>query len=439
MRKYVKVLMAGTVILGATSFASAEDVEINYWMWDGNQAPVYRKCADAFEAANPGIKIKITQDGWENYWTTLTTSFVSGGTPDVFVNHLTRFPEFVANGILTDLTPLIAQDKVDLSIYKPGLAEAWNKDGKQWGLPKDWDTIALVYEKKAVTDAGLTEDELKSLAWNPDDGGTFEKAVAKLTIDANGKRGDDPAFDKSNVAKYGYISANSVGTGFGQVEWSPLAVSAGFKYIDQPFGKKFLFDSPALLKTLIYLRDLALVKGYAISQEKAGNLGAGALFLSGKLALSPQGSWSIAQLQDTAPGPIGFAPVPIGPEGRKSMLNGLSDAISASSPHQAEAWKWVKYLGSAACQDVVGQSGVVFPAIPSGTEAAFKAHQAKGLDVSAFTGVATPETTFAFPLSDHGSEIAPILQKAVDQVLLGQGDPAEALKAGTDEANALLQ
>jgi hypothetical protein len=38
-------------------------------------------------------------------------------------------------------------------------------------------------------------------------------------------------------------------------------------------------------------------------------------------------------------------PVAKGPDGRKSMFNGLADSIWIGSKHKAEAWKWVKFLG----------------------------------------------------------------------------------------------
>lgn len=437
MKKLLMTTVAAGVLMSSAIPAFSQDpVEITYSMWDGVQVPVYQKCADAFQAANPGIKIKITQDGWDNYWTTLMTSFVSGGAPDAFVNHVTRFPELVANNQLLDLTPLIAQDKVDLAIYKGGLAQTWNKDGKQWGLPKDWDTIALVYSKQAVADAGINEADLQNLTWNPDDGGTFGQVVAKLAVDNNGKRGDDAAFDKANVKQYGFLS---IGDAYGQSSWSAFATSAGFKYIDQPFGKTYYYDNPALVKTLTWFRDLALTKGVSISQELAGNLEAPALFVGGKIAMGPAGSWTISSLKDTAQGPFGFAPMPTGPNGRRSMMNGLADTISASTQHPAEAWKWVQYLGSAACQDVVGASGIVFPAIQSGTDAAVKAHKDGGLDVNAYTVVATPETTFAFPLTDYGNQINDILKPAITKILLNQGDAAETLKTANDEVNKLLQ
>lgn len=438
----MKKLVAGSLIASTAlttlglAPAAAADVTLNYWMWDGNQAPVYRQCADKFEAANPGIKIRITQDSWDNYWTTLTTGFVSGNAPDVFVNHLSRFPEFLANGVMEDLTDRVAADKVDMKAYLPGLAETWNKDGHQWGLPKDWDTIALVYNRKMLADAGVKEADLQTLDWNPRDGGSFGKLVARLTVDQNGKHGDEAGFDKSKVAVYGW--ATNPADAYGQNQWSFLAASAGFKGIDKPWGTKYGYDSAALVDTLSWLRDLALVKGYAISQENIGKLNASGLFSAGKVALVPDGSWMISSYRDTTKFDFGFAPLPKGPEGRKSMFNGLADSIWSGSGHKDEAWKWVKYLGGADCQNTVGAAGVVFPARPQADTAAVAAHKAKGLDVTAFTALATPETTFPFPISDHGSEISTILRTAIENVMLGKGDAAALMKAANDEVNGMF-
>ena len=251
--KIAKILATATAISALLSgVARAEDVTISYWMWDGNQSPEYRKCADKFEAANPGIKIDVKQEGWDNYWTNLTTGFVAGTAPDVFVNHLSRFPEFLTNGVMVDLTDRIAADKTEMTGYIPGLAESWNKEGRQFGLPKDWDTVALVYNKKMVADAGVSEEEMMNLDWNPKDGGSFGKVLAKLSVDEAGKHGDQEGFDKSKVATYGMVS-NRKGD-YGQTEWSWLAVSNGFKYIDKPWGTKFSYDDPKLAETFDWIK-----------------------------------------------------------------------------------------------------------------------------------------------------------------------------------------
>lgn len=438
MKKIIASLLTATTLAGALGSAvAAEPVEIKYWMWDGNQSPVYRQCADKFEAANPDIKITIKQDGWDNYWSTLTTGFVAGTAPDVFVNHVSHLPEFLANGVTLDLADHIAADKVDLKAYIPGLAETWSKDGKQWGLPKDWDTIAFFYNKDMIKAAGISEDELRNLTWNPQDGGTFQQVVAKLSIDKDGKHGNEAGYDARNVAVYGFAT-DATDLGFGQTQWSFFAASNGVKFIDQAWGTKYLYDDPKLAETMGWFRDLALKHGFSVPQEHSSNLLAVALFSAGKAAIVPDGSWNISSYRDTVKFPFGIAPLAVGPKGRWSMFNGVADSIWSGSKHPEEAWQWVKYLGSSECQSIVGKSGVVFPARPEGVKLAEEAHKADGLDVSAFTLVAKPESTFSYPISDHGGEIKAILDTAVSKILLDQGEPAEVLKSANDEINTLF-
>ncbi|MGL4648551.1 MAG: ABC transporter substrate-binding protein, partial [Caldilineaceae bacterium] len=162
---------------------SGEAVTIQYWLWDANQLPAYQACADAFQTQNPNISISITQSGWDDYWNTIQTGMVAGTAPDVFTNHLAKYPEFAAKEQLVDIQPFVERDAVDLSVYLGELADLWARDGKRFGLPKDWDTVALAYNETALAAAGVTVDEVNSATWNPDDGGTFGELIAKMTID----------------------------------------------------------------------------------------------------------------------------------------------------------------------------------------------------------------------------------------------------------------
>src|SRR5512147_1069511 len=134
------VAVVAVLMLGVTLVSAQDPTPIQYWLWDANQLPAYEQCATDFEAANPGIDVQITQLGWNDYWTGITTGFVSGTAPDVFTNHLAKYPEFVELGQLVDLQPLVERDGVATDIYYPGLAELWTRDGARFGLPKDWDT-----------------------------------------------------------------------------------------------------------------------------------------------------------------------------------------------------------------------------------------------------------------------------------------------------------
>ena len=129
---------------------SGEAVTIEYWLWDANQLPAYQACADAFMAANPNITVNITQSGWDDYWNNIQTGMVAGTAPDVFTDHLAKYPEFAAKEQLVDIQPYVERDGVDLGVYLGELADLWARDGKRFGLPKDWDTIAIVYNQDAT-------------------------------------------------------------------------------------------------------------------------------------------------------------------------------------------------------------------------------------------------------------------------------------------------
>jgi multiple sugar transport system substrate-binding protein len=417
------------------------EVNITYSLWDTNQLVPYQQCATDFMAKNPNIKIEITQMGWSDYWTNLQTSMAAGNAPDVFTNHLAKYPEFASKNQLVDIQPLVERDKVDMSIYLPGLADLWSRDGKRFGLPKDWDTVAVVYNEDMLEKAGITVEELNNATWNPQDGGTFEQMIAKLTLDENGENALDPTFDSSNIVQYGFtpFATSDSGGPYGQTQYSHFAYSNGWKFNDGLYDTKYYYDDPKLIETITWMQNLMLEKHYAIPFTDVASLGGAALFSSGKVAMTTDGSWMITYYANPTP-KAGFARLPLGPEGRKSMFNGLADSIWVGSKHQEEAWQWVKYLASPECANIVGEAGVVFPAQEVAVNKAVEAYKAKGLNISAFTLQALePEGTFLFPVTDHASEITAIMNEVMGSIWLGQADPATALPDANEKVNALFQ
>jgi multiple sugar transport system substrate-binding protein len=418
-----------------------EQVTLKYSLWAANQQPAYQKCADDFTAKNPNIKIEISQLNWPDYWANLQTGFTAGTAPDVFTDHLAYYPTFMSKGQLVDIQPLVDRDKVDLSIYLPGLADLWVRDGKRYGLPKDWDTIAITYNKDMLDKAGVTVDEVNNMTWNPTDGGTFQQIIAKLTLDKNGKNALDPAFDKNNIVQYGFtfFSDTGNGTAYGQQQWSYLVVGNGAKYVDKVFGTKYYYDDPKFAQAIDWVARMMNVTHYAVPYTDIKSLGGSSLFQAGKVAMISDGSWMISfYKEDTFP--TGFALLPTGPAGRKSMFNGLTDGIWSGTKHQEEAWQWVKYLASPECANTFGEFGVAFPAQSAAVDKALAAMQSTGLDVSAFTKEAKdPNGTFLYPLTDHALEINDIMNETMDAIFLGTVDAASALKEANAKVNALFQ
>jgi len=430
-----KLFLALTLFLFGLGATQAQT--ISYALWDTNQLPAYQQCAADFTAES-GITVEIEQLGWDDYWSFIQTGFVSGEAPDVFTNHLAKYPEFASLGQLVDIAPLVERDGVATDIYYEGLAELWVKDGARYGLPKDWDTIAIVYNKDALEAAGVTEEELNAATWNYDDGGSFEEIIARLTVDANGNNGLSPDFDPNNVEQYGFVTDFGGAGAYGQTQWSWLTHTTGFEFNNGTWGDEYYYDDPRFTSTLQWMADLMTEKGYMPSLEDQGSLGHVALFQSGTSALVSDGSWMIGTYLSSE-FDVGFARLPIGPEGRKSMFNGLADSIWVGTDEVEASWEWVKYLGSEACQTVVGESGVVFPAIPAAADLSLQVRADAGVDVSAFTLQAAEENgTFLFPITDYGSEINTIMAEAVQTLGLGEGDAVSLFGEANEEINDLF-
>jgi len=418
--------------------AAGEPVTIRYALWDSAQQPAYEACAAAFQEANPNITVAVEQAGWDDYWNTIQTGFVSGDAPDVFTDHLAKFPEFAVKEQIMDIQPWVDRDGVDTGMYITGLADLWVREGKRYGLPKDWDTIAVVYNAEMLEAAGIDPAIMETWTWNPQDGGTFEEAIAQLTLDANGNNGLSPDFDKENVVQYGFIHQGSGGFS-GQTQWSSFAASNGFKFTDGPWTTKYYYDDPKLAETMDWYVGL-IEKGYAPPLADVTSLGPQQLLISGEGAMTTDGSWQIGNYVSNASFPVGFGLLQVGPEGRKSMFNGLADSIYVGTEHPEEAWEWVKFAASPECANIVGDSGVVFPAIQSGVEKSVAVREAAGVDVTAFTEEALdPNGTFLFPITDNGAEIANIMTPVMDSILLGEVDAATALQEANEEVNALFE
>jgi multiple sugar transport system substrate-binding protein len=306
----------------------------------------------------------------------------------------------------------------------------------------------MFYSGDALKAAGVDPAQLQDLTWNPQDGGTFEKLIAHLTIDTKGVRGDQPGFDKTHVKTYGLGSDGSGGNGWGQTQWSAFTGSAGWQATDKnPWGTHFNLDQPAYQDTLKWYFGLAR-KGYMPSfAEIGGNnpVGPDKQIQSGIAAMALSGSWMISTFSNLTDAKgkkldIGLAPTPIGPSGKRaSMFNGLADSVTTLSKQPENAAKWVKFLSGEQCQDIIGQSGVVFPARPKATDLAIAYNKEKRhLDVTPFTQQVAQGTTFLFPVTTNAADITALMQPRLDSVYIGSS-PVTSMTTLNTQLNNLFK
>jgi multiple sugar transport system substrate-binding protein len=112
----------------------------------------------------------------------------------------------------------------------------------------------------------------------------------------------------------------------------------------------------------------------------------------------------------------------------------------AGGKHKDQAWEWIKYLASADCQTVVGDTGVIFPANKEASEASVAARAELGLDASVFLSYSEdPNGTFLIPINYNGAEMSQIVQDAIQSVALGTNDAQTALADANAKVNALFE
>ena len=142
-----------TAAAGSDSSSGYSTDKITINIWDSNQQEGLQQIADDWTAKS-GVKVNIEVIDWDNYWTLLEAGASGGEMPDVFWMHSNTAQMYMENNILLDLTDYIAADaNVTEDKYYDGVWKLYSSGGKQYALPKDHDTIALLYNK-AIFDMG---------------------------------------------------------------------------------------------------------------------------------------------------------------------------------------------------------------------------------------------------------------------------------------------
>lgn len=177
----VAVAVAAGAVISAPANSATKTTTLTVWSTGGDaDALVLGAAGKAFEAANPGVKVKVEAIGWGDGYAKVLAAAASKSGPDVFTGGLSWGISAGEKGALTDLRPLgIAtsiQPKVPAQIYK---ALIGYKSSKVYAVPYDLTLMMMFYDKTTLKDAGITSAP-KTIA-------EFNAAAAKLKATAGVK------------------------------------------------------------------------------------------------------------------------------------------------------------------------------------------------------------------------------------------------------------
>jgi multiple sugar transport system substrate-binding protein len=419
----------------SNSGTSSGKVHLTYALWDPNEEVGYKKSIAVFEQAHPNITVSVVQIPYPNYQEKLQEEFTSGTGPDIFWVNTPWLSTWIKDGLMMNLAPDIAKAHINMSQYIPSLVSLHTYQGAIYGLPKDWDTIAVYYNENYFAAHHIPVPT--SWSWNTTNGGSFLHTLAEATIDTNGVNALSPNFNPNTVATYGAEMDNAMQTG-----WGNFLAEDGVFTIPQAFASSTSFNTPKADQVFQFIRNLmykyhVLVPGSELGSNATDPSSENnALFAAGKIAMQIGGDWETTGTYADVGGKfkIGVIPLPAGPDGTWSVFNGLIDAINPHTPNFQATWELEQWLGSAASEKIMGEGGYIWPAIPSLDPLFVNYWASKGLNMSAFLNESKGNLT-NWPNTPGMNQGLTDMQRDMGPIWLGPGTLAQTSAAIATAAN----
>jgi multiple sugar transport system substrate-binding protein len=364
MKKLFFVLVMAALLLSACGSQPAAQgpVEITFTMWGApEELAVWQAVVDDFHKANPDITVKVDVSDWESYWTKLNTLIAGGTPPDVFAMDAPLFLDWQSRGALLNLQPYIDANPGFLDGVYPQTLTAYETADGYYGLPRDFQTIVLFYNKDMFDAAGVpypTED------WTYAD---LMAAAKQLTVDTDGD---------GKIDQYGLWSD----TWDMELLWSEAIWANGGEIISQDHSKTLIGEGGAM-DAWKYI-DSLYKEGVMPTPTAAGEFG-GDLFQAGKAAMTTIGHWAVPGYVQSG---INFdvVPMPSGPAGEATSVNSAGFVISKDSKNKDAAFEFVKFAMSEAGQKRLAELGFAIPVLKSVAESDAYLKQPGNLDQRVF-------------------------------------------------------
>jgi multiple sugar transport system substrate-binding protein len=319
------------------------NVDVTFITTQTNDADVkiYQQLADAFHAENPTITVKISPTDRTNYDQKLLTYVQAGTLADIVQTNDNFAKPFKDAGITQDMIPFAQKTGFPYQDFDPTFLNLGIVDGQLHMLPKEGDILVPFINMRMAKEAGVKVPTDFDPAKTPD-GWTWDDFMAmckRLTVDANGKRGDEAGFDKSNVAIYG--ASMSIDQWYTYV---PAVLADGGTFVTDDLSKATL-NSPAGIAAFKRLTD-PVKDGYWAPLTLIQSLSnqSGNVFAAGKAAIaSLQRLWATT-LRASLTDDFDVVHFPKGTVKRVTGEGTLGFALTAKSKHPDEAWKFLSWM-----------------------------------------------------------------------------------------------
>lgn len=276
-----------------------------------------------FERMHPDVKIRLNSSlGDTGYDAKLLTLIAGELSPDVI--HVTQqnFPFYAVKDILLDVNPLIEKDpEFNIEDYFEPVMDGMRYRGKLLGLPSDFSTIVLLYNKRLFDKYGVPYPD-ETWDWE-----RFFRAAKQLTRDTDG----DGAIDQ-----FGFVNVESYN------RW-PAWVWMNGGAIFSPDMNRCTMDAPESIEGLKFYIDLSVKHKVAPTAAQSIGQDFEELFLTERAAMIADSRYAYKRFVKGVPFPWDAAPMPKGKVRATTFIWG-GNSILKSTKHPKEAWEFLKFL-----------------------------------------------------------------------------------------------
>ncbi len=382
-----------------------KSVTLSWLIWDKNQQAGMEAIAAAFTEKNPHITIKVNVTGWGEYWTKLEAAATGGALPDIFWMHIAEFYKYAEHNMLLDLT-----NELSASIFDPfpqDLVDLYTVEGRRYGVPKDFDTIGVFYNKELFDKAGVPYPQG---SWDWDE---YTETAKKLT--SNDVWGTAAPLDPQS----GY--------------WNAIYQNGG--YVISEDKKTSGMDDPKTIEALEWYVGLSLDENVSPPHVLMEENGVFEMFVAEKLAMVMLGSWMIPGLTQTPQllEKLGVVALPSQEQGA-SIYNGLAYSASSQTKHKKEALAFLEFLASKEANLIQAEYASAIPAY-RGTSESWVNH-IPNLDLQIF--VDQLDVGIIYPTSKYGLQWDLLRNDIFPPVFTGNVDVRTASEEYANKMNAIL-
>ncbi len=410
MNRFYQVLFALLTLTYITAYAVAQNTEVRIMGYGGEDPRIVARILSeviADDLATAGITVRYEPlEG--DYNAALTNALSAGTAADLFY-----VPDSTAPGLIASGKVLPIQDLVDASPFIDSLVATYTVDGNLYGIAKDFNTLAIHYNKDLFDEAGVAY---------PDENDTWETFADKL-------RGvaalDDEVYGICFPAGFDRFGAFAYATG-----WQPFDAEGTTNLLDERF-----------VEAVTWYTNLVR-EGTAVQPSDIGQGWTGGCFATDNVGVAIEGAWILGFLRDNAPNlQFGTTLMPIGPSGeRGNFLFTVAWGINTDSANREAALKVLELMTSEKVQQFVLENGL---AIPSRAALIDNPYFSQGTTESeanriVFEGAADGNV-IGFQFGNVGTDwIAPI-NNALSAIMTGQSDVQAALLQAQVEMDALIE